>query len=403
METWLILLLIFPLVCALIGYITNVVAVKMIFRPHDPVSVLGMRIQGVLPKHQRHFARLLSKIIVRQFMNTGDLVRSLNRPEVLDELEQLARSYAGRVIDEVRHVVPADRQALLTPDMVEMATNQIVAEVRRRAPDLVSTLSDRAQEVLRLEDVITEKVMGWGAQGLEKVIYQVSKRELDFIEYYGAVFGFALGLFQWLVLQMLGPIALPLVGILVGVVTNWLAIQMLFYPREPTLYLGFFEYQGLFPKRQFEMATIMGEIASKELIIPEEVFSELLERVVPDQIEPSTIERIESYARAQAPEIFQMVDGLVPEDNRPALRERIAASASAVTGDFRAGLVASATRHIDVDRMLEARLQGLAKNEFESLIRGLFEREEIYLIIYGGLLGGLIGGLQLLMVGWFGG
>jgi len=67
----------------------------------------------------------------------------------------------------------------------------------------------------------------------------------------------------------------------------------------------------------------------------------------------------------------------------------------------RDALVESAVRHVDVERMLEARLQGLAKNEFETLIRGLFEREEIYLIIYGGVLGGLIGGFQLLMVGWF--
>ena len=402
MELWLILLLIFPLVCAIIGYTTNVMAVKMIFRPHKPVKFLGLSYQGVLPKHQRHFARLLAKIIVRQFMNTADLVKSLNRPAVLDEIETLARTYVGQVVSELKEMVPQDRQAMLTPQMVEMATNQILSELRRRAPDLIAALGDKANEVLKLEDIITEKVMGWGAQGLEGVIYQVSKKELDFIEYYGGIFGLALGVFQWMVLYLLGDIALPLVGILVGIVTNWLAIQMLFYPREPKVYLGFFEYQGLFPKRQFEMATMMGQIASKELIVPEEVFAELSDRVLPEQVDVATVESVETRLRQEVPAMFQMVDGLIPEENLPALRTRLAARATELKEPIRDAMVSSATRHIDVDRMLEARLQGLAKNEFETLIRGLFEREEIYLIIYGGVVGGLIGGLQLLMVGWFG-
>ena len=58
----------------------------------------------------------------------------------------------------------------------------------------------------------------------------------------------------------------------------------------------------------------------------------------------------------------------------------------------------AATTHIDVDGMLEKKLQGLAKSDFELLIRGLFEREEIYLIIYGGILGALMGGIQLFLV-----
>jgi uncharacterized membrane protein YheB (UPF0754 family) len=365
------------------------------------VKVLGISYQGVLPKHQRHFARLLAKIIVRQFMNTGDLVRSLNRPEILDEIEAMARTYVGRVVAELKTIVPEDRQALLTESMIEMATTQIVSEAMRRAPELIGVLSEKANEILKLEDIITEKVMAWGAGGLEGVIYQVSKKELDFIEYYGGIFGFVLGLFQWVVLQLLGDIALPLVGVMVGIVTNWLAIQMLFYPREPKVYLGLFKYQGLFPKRQFEMATIMGDIASKELIIPSEVFEELTDRAIPQRVDAATVESIEGRLRAEVPGIFQMLDGLVPEEKWPELRQRLAERVTEMRNPVRDALIESAVRHVDVERMLEARLQGLAKNEFETLIRGLFEREEIYLIIYGGVLGGLIGGFQLLMVGWF--
>ena len=113
-------------------------------------------------------------------MNTADLVKSLNRPAVLDEIETLARTYVGQVVSELKEMVLEERQGMLMSEMVDMATNQILAELRRRAPELITALGDKANEVLKLEDIITEKVMGWGAQGLEGVIYQVSKKGTRF-------------------------------------------------------------------------------------------------------------------------------------------------------------------------------------------------------------------------------
>lgn len=402
MPSWLLLLLLFPAICAGIGYVTNVLAVKMIFRPHRRINVLGVGIQGVLPKHQEHFARLLAGIITRDFVNTGDLVEALARPDFVDRVEALARDMAPDIIAAVREAVPADKQALLNDAMLSMATEQIIAQARARTPDIVQALKKRANEALDLEDVICEKVLGWGPGGLERVIYAVSKRELDFIEYYGAIFGFAIGLLQYGVLQLLGNMALPIVGALVGTITNWLAIQMLFYPREPRLFFGFFRYQGMFPKRQLEMAAKIGAIAAEELIIPEEVFNELTARLIPSLIEPAILEIAETTLRAEVPQLFQVVDALVPETARPELRRILADGAPPHLARARQAMVTAAVDTLDVHTMLRERLAALNKSEFEQLIRGLFEREEVYLIIYGGLLGGLIGGLQLLLVGWIG-
>jgi uncharacterized membrane protein YheB (UPF0754 family) len=402
MASWLILLLLFPVICAVIGYVTNVVAVKMIFRPHEKRRVGPIVLQGVLPKHQRHFARLLSKIITNEFLNTSDLVEALNRPAVLDRLEAAVREIAPALVEELRAFVPEAQRALLTDQTVTMVVDRLASEARTRLPELIPTLKERAADALDLRALITEKVVGWGARGLEEVIYDVSKKELDFIEYYGGIFGFFLGLLQWLVLQVAGNIALPLVGCVVGCVTNWLAIQMLFYPREPRKYLGLFTYQGMFPKGQKRMAAKMGTIAARELLIPKEIFGELADRLVPSEIKSSDVEQVEMALRAEVGPLFQMVDGMVPEDQRGALREQIARRLTQESPAWRAAMVRTATESVDIDRMLTTRVETLQKSEFEQLIRGLFEREEIYLIIYGGLLGALIGALQLALVGWVG-
>ena len=72
----------------------NVVAVKMIFRPYERISILGLGFQGVLPKHQEHFARMLAGIIVRDFVTAGDLVNELAKPEAVDGLERAAKAMA---------------------------------------------------------------------------------------------------------------------------------------------------------------------------------------------------------------------------------------------------------------------------------------------------------------------
>lgn len=402
MSSWLLLLVLFTVICAFIGYVTNVLAVKMIFRPHQRVTALGVSFQGVLPKHQAHFARMLSAIIVRDFMSLEDLVGGLNRPELVDEVERLARRMAADVIDELRATVPEAQRAMLSPQMIDAATEQLIREARSRVPEIIATTQARAASVLDLEQVVTDKVMGLGAGGLERVIYAVSKKELDFIEYYGAIFGFFLGVLQFGVLHLFGDWVLPVVGCIVGTVTNWMAIQMLFYPREPTKYLGFFTYQGMFPKRQKEMAVKMGSIAASELILPEEIFGELTDRMVPSSLEASDVEQAELVLRAQAPRVFQVADALVPESARPELRARVARRMSPRLGEIKGALVAAATTHLDIHGILRDRIAALKKSEFEQLLRGLFEREEIYLIIYGGILGALIGGLQLLIVGWVG-
>jgi len=400
MPDWIILLLAFPFICALIGYGTNVLAVKMIFRPHNKFRIMGITFQGVLPKHQRHFARLLAKIIVREFVTTEDLVRGLSRPAVLDSLEEALRPLVSQVVDAIRPTLAEDKQALLNPATVNMVVDQVVTQLRQQAPEIVEALAVHANEHLNLKDVVTEKVVQLGPDGLERIIYEVSKRELDFIEYYGGIFGFMLGLFQYLVLQILGNMALPVVGALVGTVTNWLAIQMLFYPREPTRYLGLFEYQGLFPKRQAEMAQRMGGIAARELIIPSEVFDELMQGSLPETVTEAHVVALEEQARTRMAPVMQMVDSMVDEEARPAMRQSLAARINEEVPRMRRTLVQRVSDHIDLEGMLSRRLVNLKSSEFEQLIRGLFQREEIYLIIYGGLLGGVIGGLQLLVVNW---
>jgi len=403
METWLILLIVFPTVCAFIGYVTNVLAVRMIFHPREPVKIFGIKFQGVLPKHRRHFAKMLARIITTEFVDMDRFLTWASRPEAIDKVEAQLLPYIGGFVEQLKADLPQEQQALITPEMVDAVVQQISAELRKNMPEIMEAVRQRASSEVNLEAILTEKMMGLGAEGLESIMYEVSGREIRFIEYYGAVFGGLLGFLQFGVLYWLGDYALPIVGALVGTVTNWLAIQMLFYPRKPKKILGLFTYQGMFPKRQDEIAGQMAEVAARDLIIPEEILAEVMSALIPNEITVEHIERAEEVLRDRAPQMLMMLDSLIPADKRPELRGTMAARLTALMPMISALMVSEMSKVIDIDGMLTSELQALEKSEFEELLRGLFAREEIYLIIYGGMLGGIIGGIQFAIVSGVGG
>ena len=66
-------------------------------------------------------------------------------------------------------------------------------------------------------------------------------------------------------MSLLSIILLPLIAAFIGWFTNWIAIKMLFHPKEPKKILGI-TFQGIFPKRQRQFAEKLGALVSTELI-----------------------------------------------------------------------------------------------------------------------------------------
>ena len=62
----------------------------------------------------------------------------------------------------------------------------------------------------------------------------------------------------------------PVVGALVGWFTNWLAIRMLFRPRQPARFLGW-TFQGVIPRRHAQLADRIAETVENSLLTPEDL------------------------------------------------------------------------------------------------------------------------------------
>lgn len=392
---WWMLLILFPTACALIGWITNVIAVRMIFRPLEPRRVLGLRFQGVVPKHQPHFAREMGEVITTDFITTGEMVERVDVERLYAALRPLVERTFNEVVDDLRARLDEPRRALISDQVVDSVRRQVEQEVKAELPAFAEQVRAQADEFVDLAALVADKLVAIGPGRLEELIYQVARKELTFIEYYGGIFGFVLGLLQFGVINIFpARLSLPIVGVVVGTVTNYLAIQMLFYPRRPRRLL-LFKLQGLFPKRQDEIAQELANIAVADFVVAEEIFTLLSRRMLPRQADSTVFAQYEAMLAARFPTIKAMLDSMLTPEQLDEFRTRLTLHYSRLMPELADALVKEAADQLDIQQILNSKLAGLSKLRFEGLIRGLFKQEELYLVIYGGLLGGLMGCVQL--------
>src|SRR5690606_30583745 len=98
------------------------------------------------------------------------------------------------------------------------------------------------------------------------LIRDISRPEMSFIARSGIFFGFGLGIVQLIVWTLTHePLVMPAFGFFIGWVTDWLALKMVFLPREPKRFFGVFTWQGVFQKRRDEVAEDYGDLIAREI------------------------------------------------------------------------------------------------------------------------------------------
>ena len=61
-------------ISGLIGYVTNVLAIKSLFRPIRPVKVGPFSIQGLIPKRRFDVAQSIGSMVASELLIQDDLV-----------------------------------------------------------------------------------------------------------------------------------------------------------------------------------------------------------------------------------------------------------------------------------------------------------------------------------------
>ena len=411
-----------PIFTGVIGYVTNWSGVLMLFYPlrfHGwripglaalvslaPRKVQeipgamhgGIGWQGIVPSRAAKMASLAVDTGIAKIGNPTDIYRELEPDRIAEHILLSAQHDIRLVVERIMEREDPRLWHSLPPPIREA----VHARVQEQLPQVVRAVTDQIGE--NIDQLLDMKLMvirhiEADPRLANRMFLEVGKRELNFIQNFGFFFGLALGV-PMIFLTRAFPQwwVLPIGGIIIGYVTNLLALRMIYSPVTPRK-IGGYTWQGLFLKRQREAATVYAQIIADDVLTLEHIGEELLNGPRADR----TRQMIESALR---PALDQSVGRI-----RPLVR---AALGSRQYDSIRASLATEAVEYTmtplrdpafntrqstRIKALVERRMQGLSPAEFSLMLRNVTEQDEWLLLLHGAVLGFGAGMVHLAIFG----
>lgn len=192
MENWLAYILP-PLIGALIGAITNDLAIRMLFRPYAARYVGGLRVPftpGLIPRERHHIAEAIADTFVAHVFNGEDLGRLFLNDQVKDKISAKIKDLIAQVGGLLN----------VNEAMLGMASTMASSQMLDELGKLAQGLGEDSDEI---KARIKDKIDNLDVATLEELVMGFSRKQFRHITWFGALLGFMIGVVQVLVFQVL--------------------------------------------------------------------------------------------------------------------------------------------------------------------------------------------------------
>ncbi|MBS4042861.1 MAG: DUF445 family protein [Chitinophagaceae bacterium] len=193
MNWWLWLI---PIISAFIGWITNWVAIKMLFHPKNPKKILGITFHGIFPKRQEQFAQHLGKIVSKELISFSEIESKITHPDNLKKIMPLVDEHIEHFLKNKLSASMPMISMFIGDKTIQQLKETFMVELEELFPILMKNYMGTLQQQLDLEKIVVEKVSQFSSDKLEDILLQIMSKEFKFVEIVGAVLGFTIGLLQ---------------------------------------------------------------------------------------------------------------------------------------------------------------------------------------------------------------
>lgn len=183
-----------PAIGGVIGWSTNWLAVKMIFRPVKPRRFLGIRIQGLIGRRQDELAKAIGNVVGNHLVEHKDVLKSLNKLDFGGILGRVLDRGLGPKIQELRSLPLIG--GFLTEARIQDIKLSITDSILKHRESVMDEVEKGLSKGLDVPALVENKVASFEILKLEKLILEVANRELRAIVVLGGVLGALIGLCQ---------------------------------------------------------------------------------------------------------------------------------------------------------------------------------------------------------------
>lgn len=187
-------ILILTIVGGLIGWITNILAIKLLFRPINPIKIpiLNIEIIGLIPKRKNEIAANIGEVISNELLSMDDILEQAFNSSNGGNFNSYLIDKIKNVINEKLNIIPMPFRMMASPYIDEILNNEVPSAVNEISSDLLN----KAKENVNIQKMVEEKINELDLEKLEEIIIQVAKKELKHIEILGLVLGAFIGVLQ---------------------------------------------------------------------------------------------------------------------------------------------------------------------------------------------------------------
>ena len=394
-ENWL-LYCAMPLVAAAIGYITKLLAIKMMF---SPIKFIGIKPylgwQGIVPRKAEYMANIACETLTKNLINPQEIWERLDHRVLLSELEKPLSKAVESMTEEIVSTYYPSLWQVLPKTVKTKLTLRVQQQVPTLSHRIVTELGENLETVFDLKDMIV-KALTTDKRVIIKIFKETGREEFAFIRRTGIYFGFIIGVVQAITWALThSPWVMPLFGSFVGFFSDWLALKMIFRPLEEKKFFGVWSWQGLFLKRRLEVCEIHAQLIAEEVLTVPNLVDAIISGPASDRLFNLVHRYIEEMIDEQAGYLRPVLVYSMGSQNYIEMKKQITQKMI--------GQLPAMTQHIepllasqlDIKNELSSKMKLMTLEQFEGLLRPVFQQDEKILIILGGILGFLVGELQV--------
>jgi uncharacterized membrane protein YheB (UPF0754 family) len=411
-----------PLFTGAIGYLTNWSGVWMLF---NPVHFKGIRVpgllslvnllprkiqqipgvahggigwQGIIPSRAAKMGSIAVDKGIAKLGSPSDFYEQLEPDKIAEHILTTAQDDIREVTERILEREHPD----LWRDLPLQLKERVHERVQKQLPGIVHEVTDDiGTNIEHLMDVklMVIKRIEERPELANRIFQDVGKKELRFIINFGFFFGAALG-FPMVFITEAAPYwwVLPIGGVVIGYVTNWVALWMIFEPVEPHK-IGPLKLQGLFIRRQPEVADVYAGIIADDIVTLSNMGEELLHGPQSDRTRWMIEARLRPAVDRSVGVVGPAVRVAMGTGRFDAIRESIAAEAVEYTMTPLTDPAFNRKQSGAVRKLIAERMRELPPDDFQDLLRSAMREDEWLLVLHGAVLGFLAGLLHLAIFG----
>ena len=222
---------------AIIGYVTNYVAIKLLFRPYKPLKIGAITIfpQGIIPREKKSLAKKVGNVVKVYILSEQEIKKIIASEEVkleinnfLDEKIDLILSKEVTEFMSKEEIIQRLSQfiekfvAVKFPVFASFVNANMIKSVFESVDFNVKINSlingDKSKEIIKeeifqfldeevpkifikanIDKIVEERVASFDEKTLEDMLFSLMKKHFSFINFAGAALGGIIGFVQYFI------------------------------------------------------------------------------------------------------------------------------------------------------------------------------------------------------------